>query len=119
MLAKLTARTRVMHCHQAYNHLLNKTLMPIIREKYQEHCNTTPPQKRKSEFAFRNDTLKKMYQEESDAVKTLVEKFRNGELGLDDDAFKDIEDDDDAEYLEELREVLEQDNAKKTKDRQK
>lgn len=119
LLAKLTARTRTMHSHQAYNHLLNKTLMPIIAEKYQDHCDTTPVEKRKSSFKFRNDTLKEMYAEESDAVKALVEKFRNGDLGLDDEAFDALENDDDAEYVEELREVLQKDEAKKSRDREK
>lgn len=60
-----------------------------------------------------------MYAEESDAVKALVEKFRNGDLGLDDEAFDALENDDDAEYVEELREVLQKDKAKNSKDREK
>lgn len=60
-----------------------------------------------------------MYAEESDAVKALVEKFRNGDLGLDDEAFDALENDDDAEYVEELREVLQKDEAKKSRDREK
>lgn len=117
LLKELTARTRTMHEEQAYLHLLSKKLMPIIDAAYEEHKANTPKPLRKGPFKFRNDEVKKMYEAESDEVKALVEKFRAGELGANDAAFEDLDDED--EDIQILHEKLEEDEAKQAKERLK
>lgn len=90
--------------------------MPEIDAKYALHKDDPGPDRDTpmTAFAFRNAEAAKMYATASDVIKTLVEKYRAGELGLDDDDLLDETEED----MEDLRELLELEEAKKAKTRE-
>lgn len=98
---------------QAYLHLFTGKLMPVIKEDYEEHVRLK--KKPMGDFAFHNQRAGELLEEETDAIKGLVEKYRLGELDLDDEALWD----DDDEDMESLRTFLELEAEQKEKDKDK
>lgn len=85
--------------------------MPMIKEEYAVHVATD--EKPMGDFAFRNMRAGQLLEEETDAMKDLVEKYRLGELDLDD---ADLWDEDD-EDMEDLRAFLELEAEQKANDK--
>lgn len=98
---------------QAYLHLYTDKLMPIIGDDYKAYLKTE--KKPMGDFAFRNMRAGQLLDEETEAIKNLVEKYRLGELELDDDA---LWDDDDGD-MESLRTFLELEAEQKEKEKDK
>lgn len=105
-------RTRPMLAPQAYLHIFTDKLMPTIEADYVQHLKTKKPM---GNFAFRNKRAGELLEEETDTIKELVEKYRLGELDLDN---ADIWDDDDEE-MEALRSFLEVEAEQKAKEKDK
>lgn len=105
LLVNMFKRTRMMHVSQAYLHLCQDRLMPILKAEYPEYLKDPGPTRKKGmgAFAFRNDRAGELYEEASDKIKAIVEKYRRGALDLDDE---DLQGDDDEEDMEDLRAFL-------------
>lgn len=115
LVANMFKRTRPMLESQAYLHLFKKRLMPEIDARYALHMEDPGPDREvpMNAFAFRNAEAAKMYATASDTIKALVEKYRAGTLGLDDDDL----DDETEEDMEDLRACLELEEQKRVKAR--
>lgn len=89
--------------------------MPKINAKYALHVANPGPDRDApmTAFSFRNAEAAKMYASASDTVKALVEKYRTGELGLDDEDL----DEETEEDMDDLRAFLEVEAEKKLKAR--
>lgn len=104
LFAKLLKRTRLMHASQAYWRLFGTKLRPLIKELYHEHVTDPSPLDEPLEnFTFKNREVRRLYNESSEAIKSLVEKYRQGELGLDDEDLDGEIDDD----IDDVRAFLE------------
>lgn len=61
-MANMFKRTRMMHVSQAYLHLFQNRLMPMLTAEYAEYLDDPGERKRGlGQFAFRNDRAKELY----------------------------------------------------------
>ena len=80
----LNKTSRMMHPHQAYEHLYKSTVMPKIKEAYATYLKETEG-KDEDEIltwmAFRGREAKNLLAKESEDVKERVENYRNSKRG--------------------------------------
>lgn len=89
-------------------------LIPEIDALYELHKKNPGPDLAVplTAFTFRNREVAKRYEASSDTIKALVEKYRTGDLGIDDE---DLDDDDIEEDVDDLRVFLELEKEEKAK----
>lgn len=116
LVANMFKRTRTMLQPQAFLHMFKQRLMPEIDALYELHKKNPGPDLAVplTAFTFRNREVAKRYEASSDTIKALVEKYRTGDLGLDDE---DLDDEEIEEDVDDLRVFLELEKEEKAKAR--